>query len=136
MEGAFDMMSPRTTPGSLFEQIGGEAGVRKLVDEFYARVLADPELRPFFEKTPMERLRAMQYEFFAAALDGPLAYKGKMMSDVHKGRGIDIDHFARFIDKLLETLESYDLSDEMVHTIIGRLNVYVDEITGGTNFAG
>jgi len=120
---------------TLFEQIGGEPVVRKLVDSFYERVVADKELAPFFLHTPMDRLRNMQYEFFAAALDGPSKYSGQTLSHVHFGRGIDIDHFARFIDRLLETLEGYNLSDEAIHAIIGRLNVYVDEITGGTNDA-
>jgi hemoglobin len=129
-------MTPATLQKTLFDQLGGAPAIRSLVDDFYARVLADEELRPFFEKSSMDRLRRMQYEFFAAALDGPSEYRGHTISDVHIGRGIDVDHFARFIDRLLETLENKNLSDEMVHAIIGRLNVYVDDITGGSGFSG
>lgn len=118
---------------TLFDRIGGEEGIRTLVDDFYARVLADPKLKPFFEDTPMERLRNMQYEFFAAALDGPSAYKGKPLSYVHFGRGISKEHFGHFIDRLLDSLQNLNLSTETVHQIIGRLNVYADEITGSTN---
>ena len=125
-----------TAQKSLFERIGGEAAIKALVDDFYRRVLEDPQLRPFFENTPMDRLRNMQYEFFAAALDGPSVYNGKQLSHVHFGRGIEVGHFGRFIDRLFDTLAGLHLSQDTVHEIIGRLNVYVDEITGGTNDAG
>lgn len=130
-------MSPAPTARpTLFEQIGGEPAIRKLVDDFYRRVFADAELKAFFENTPKDRLLRMQYEFFAAALDGPSKYEGKQLSDVHFGRGIDIASFGRFSDRLFDALGGLNLSDETVHEIIGRLNVYVDEITGGTNDAG
>jgi hemoglobin len=33
---------------TLFERIGGEQKIAEVVDDFYDRVLADPELKPFF----------------------------------------------------------------------------------------
>ncbi len=57
---------------ALFDRVGGEQGVRNLVRSFYDRVLRDPELAPFFEDASIDRLYSMQYEFFAAALGGPV----------------------------------------------------------------
>ena len=34
---------------TLFERVGGEQTISDLIHEFYDRVLADPELKPFFE---------------------------------------------------------------------------------------
>ena len=34
---------------TLFEKVGGEQTINDLIHEFYDRVLADPELKPFFE---------------------------------------------------------------------------------------
>ena len=121
---------------TLFDQVGGEAAVQGLVDDFYRRVLEDPQLKPFFENTPMERLRTMQYEFFAAALDGRSHYQGQVLSNVHFGRGIEVGHFGRFIDRMFDSLVGLHLSQDTIHEIIGRLNVYADEITGGTNDSG
>jgi hemoglobin len=122
-----------TSKQTLFDRVGGEEGIRKLVDEFYERVLSDPKLVPFFTETPMERLRTMQYEFFAAALDGPSKYQGKQLSYVHFGRGISKEHFGRFIDRLFDTLMAHDRIDvDTRHAIISRLNLYADEITGST----
>lgn len=115
---------------TLFERVGGEAGVEKLVDDFYTSVLADPELASFFSNTPLDKLRRMQYEFFAAALDGPVKYTGKALGPAHSGLGITRQHVKRFLDHLLETVEGLDLDEDEVLDVISRVNRYVDEITG------
>ena len=35
---------------TLFERVGGEQAINDLIHEFYDRVLADLELKPFFKK--------------------------------------------------------------------------------------
>lgn len=121
---------------SLFERIGGEHIIAEVVDEFYDRVLADPELKPFFKNTSMDKLRCMQREFFSAALDGPITYTGKPLAHVHHGRGITKHHFTLFVNHLLDTLKYYEISDQEVADIISRINTYADEITGDISPAG
>jgi hemoglobin len=128
--------TPATDQPTLYQRIGGEAAVARLVEDFYRRVLADEELQPFFEGVPMERLRAMQREFFAAALDGPGHYTGRPLSEAHYGRGIEARHLRRFLDHLLETLEDQQLEEGDVLAIVSRINRYVGEITGRGEFAG
>ena len=116
---------------SLYERIGGAAAVEKLIDDFYVRVVEDEELAPFFKDTEMEKLRRMQKEFFAVALDGPSEYTGRPLSYVHHGRGIKPSHFQRYVDHLNETLEGFEISERDHLDIISRVNTYVDEIVGG-----
>ncbi len=49
---------------SLFDKLGGTKSIEAVVDEFYKRVLADTELKPFFPKTNMTWLRMRQVQFF------------------------------------------------------------------------
>ncbi len=58
---------------SLYEQAGGEAVFRRLVDEFYARVEADPYLRPMFPED-MEEGKRWQYLFLSQFFGGPQTY--------------------------------------------------------------
>jgi truncated hemoglobin YjbI len=60
-----------TQAQSLYTRVGGEAGVAQLVDAFYGRVLADPELKGFFERTSIEKLTAMQRDFLPWHWVGP-----------------------------------------------------------------
>lgn len=120
---------------TLYERIGGKPVVKQLVEEFYGRVLADPELKPFFAHASMERLRHMQYEFFSAALDGPVEYSGQPVYMAHHGRGINNHHLSLFLDHLLETIKAAHPDEQDVLDIINRINLYADEITGSTSRA-
>lgn len=121
---------------TLFERIGGDATIASLVGAFYQRVLSDEELRPFFANTSMEKLRCMQREFFAAALDGPMRYTGRPLAEVHHGRGIQPRHMRLFLQHLVATLRGHGIDEEDVYEIASRLNLYADEITGATTVDG
>lgn len=121
---------------TLYKRVGGEQTISELIHEFYDRVLADPELKPFFEKTSMDKLRRMQREFFSAALDGPIIYSGRPLSHVHHGRGITKRHFALYVSHLIDTLQDQGINDQDAQEIIGRINTYADEITGDVGSAG
>ena len=50
----------RSNRVTLYERIGGEATVARMMDSFYERVLADPELAPFFAGVSLQKVRSMQ----------------------------------------------------------------------------
>lgn len=128
------------TEPTLFERAGGEEGISKLIDVFYDKVMADPELSPFFVNTETSKLRAMQKEFFSEALGGPLFYSGRSMREVHAGRGIKKSHLTRFTDHLLATLQEHQeelsLSNQDIDAIYSRIALEADEISGGGSETG
>jgi hemoglobin len=121
---------------TLYERLGGAAGVAVLIDRFYDKVVSDPELAPFFRRTTLEKLRAMQREFFAAALDGPQSYSGLSLAAAHSGRGITPHHFSRYVGCLLETLTEIGVAPRDIRAVVDRIATYADDITGGTAEAG
>ena len=114
---------------TLYEKIGGENAVLRLVDSFYDRVLADENLSEFFKNTPMQRLKQMQKEFFTIALGGPETYSGLSLSHAHQGKGIYAKHFKAFVDHLLATLSEFNLSEDERYQIISDVNHYVGDVT-------
>jgi len=52
---------------NIYDSIGGVPAVRAAVDDFYTRVLADARLATFFTGTDLDRLKAHQRAFIAAA---------------------------------------------------------------------
>jgi hemoglobin len=102
---------------SLYEIIGGEAALPPVVDDFYDRVLADPELRGFFAGTNMNRLKARQVEFFAAALGGPLPYTGPSLRDAHQGRGIEQKHFDLVAGHLVAALRAAGVPQDVIDQV-------------------
>ena len=121
---------------TLFARIGGEKTIAELLGDFYDRVLADPELKPFFNNTSMDKLGRMQREFFSAALDGPITYTGKPLGHVHHGRGITKHHFALYVNHLIDTLRDHGITDQDAQDIIGRISTYANEITGDFGSVG
>ncbi len=120
----------------LLERLGGPTAVAGFVQELYDRVLADPELAPFFEKTSMGRLRKMQHEFLVAALDGPVSYSGAELTAVHRGRGITDRHFAKFCGHFADVLEAKDVSSLDVDLVLSRLSMTKDKVVGTSNTDG
>lgn len=115
---------------TLFDRVGGEQGVKNLVRAFYDRVLKDPELAEFFEGASIDRLYRMQFEFFAAALGGPVTYSGLSIHQAHYGLGVEKEDFSRFVNHLIDTLKAFQVTDQEINTLISRVNTYADEVTG------
>ncbi len=59
---------------SLYEAVGGEATFRALVERFYARVEADPLLRPMFPED-LEPGKRWQFLFLSQYFGGPRSYE-------------------------------------------------------------
>ncbi|MBD0324071.1 MAG: group 1 truncated hemoglobin [Aldersonia sp.] len=113
---------------SIYEQIGGQEALITVVDDFYKRVLADPQLAGFFAGSNMSRLKGKQVEFFAAALGGPDEYSGLSMKDTHRGRGIGQIHFDLVAKHLSESLADAGVPDATVEKIIGAIAPLSDDI--------
>jgi hemoglobin len=58
---------------TLYTEIGGQETIDKLVEAFYPRVYANPELRPLFEGD-MEEIKRKQRMFLPQFLGGPALY--------------------------------------------------------------
>jgi hemoglobin len=122
---------------SLFDKIGGRDAVAGMVGRFYRRVLEDPELAPYFRGVSMDKLRRMQFEFFSAALGGPIAYSGRSVIHAHQHLRITRPHLQAFVQHLFETLAEYPLTEKDRYDVIARINTYTDEVvSAGTGLGG
>ncbi|HWG02270.1 MAG TPA: group 1 truncated hemoglobin [Trebonia sp.] len=117
-----------TADVQIFDVIGGEPALTAVVDDFYVRVMADPQLAPFFAGVNMNKLKGRQVEFFAAALGGPDVYEGGSMRDVHVGRGISQADFDKVAHHLSGALADAGVDDETVTRIIGAIAPLSDDI--------
>jgi hemoglobin len=113
---------------SIFESIGGESALTAVVDDFYVRVLADPQLAGFFAGANMPKLKGRQVEFFAAALGGPDFYQGASMREAHAGRGIGKADFDKVALHLTAALAAAGVPAETVAQIAGAVTPLADDI--------
>ena len=127
--------APADTP-TVYDRIGGHEALEVVVDDFYARVLADDELKGFFTGSNINRLKGKQVEFFAAALGGPDPYTGAPMKQVHQGRGIKMSHFALVAGHLADALCAAGVPPAIVDEIIAAISPLAADIASDHASAG
>ncbi len=115
------------TERSIYDLIGGEEALVDVVDDFHARVLADPALRPFFAGVPC-RFKSHQMEFFGEALGGPHPYTGAPLREAHHGRGIQRRHFDLVAAHLVDALLAAGVAPPIVGEIISVILPLAPEI--------
>ncbi|MBI1369431.1 MAG: group 1 truncated hemoglobin [Planctomycetes bacterium] len=115
---------------TLYDRIGGEIGLEKMVDGLYERVLADPMLAPFFKDTPMDKQRRMQREFMAVALGAAAHHSDTSLAWAHAERGITFEHFNRFCQHMSESLKAMNIDDATVHEVLQHMALYKNAIIG------
>jgi hemoglobin len=101
---------------SLFEHAGGEPGIRRFIEIFYASVLADPVLHPLFgdgKPEHVDQLTAFDCESFG----GPAEFSRSMggfahLIDVHRGLRITEPQRQRFVELYLAAADKAGLPDD------------------------
>ena len=106
---------------SLFDKLGGAKSIEAVVDEFYKRVLANAELKPFFARINMTWLRMRQVQFFTQALGGPALYMGKSMKEAHAKITIGQHHFDRVAMHLVDTLRSFGVAQGEIDAVVSAV---------------
>jgi hemoglobin len=117
---------------SLFERLGQEAGIRTAVDDFYVRVVSDPELAPYFEGIDLPRLRRHQTALLAQVTGGPVEYSGRDLAVGHAGLGITPADFDRVVGHLVATLTGLGVSTEDIGEVGTALTAHRDDIVTAT----
>jgi hemoglobin len=120
-----------TTP-TLFQRLGGEVSIDVAVDQFYDRLLNDPELAPFFASVDMRRQRAHQKAFLAMALGGPRKYGGRSLGEAHSHLDINDRHFDLVAGHLAAVLEGLGVPQELIDEVVMAIDGLRDIVLGRT----
>jgi hemoglobin len=81
---------------SLYKRMGGYDVIAAVVDDFFGRFGADPQLAPFLgglNAAAGARVRQNFIDFFCAQTGGPCVYNGRDMRAAHTGLAIRDAHF-------------------------------------------
>jgi methyl-accepting chemotaxis protein len=99
-----------------------------VVEVFYLHVLADAELRPFFDETNLQWLKARQKQFFGQALGGPEKYKGRPMRPAHAHLAIEQRHFNRVAEHLITALKELKVDLALIQEVVTAVAPLAAEI--------
>jgi hemoglobin len=95
---------------TLYQRLGGYDALAAVTDAFVGRLVADPELAPFFAghgAHSLAQIRQLVIEQLCAATGGPCLYTGRDMRTTHAGLGITAPQWARSVGHFVATLDQF-----------------------------
>jgi hemoglobin len=108
-------MSEQAQRESLYEHAGGEAGLHRLEQIFYASVLRDPLLKPLFGAGRASHVEHLTM-FTAETFGGPDRFSRELgfqhLIDVHRGLHITEAQRERFVELYLAALDAAGMPDD------------------------
>lgn len=128
-------VKPPATPRSLYDRLGGEKGITKVVDDFVANVVADPNYKDKHKKHFIEgdvaALKRKLIDQVGQATGGPQKYTGKGMKEAHAGLGITDADFDTLVADLTKALDNNGVAkqdrDELLTMLGGMRNEIVEK---------
>lgn len=115
-----------------FERVGGEAGLRAIIDDFLDRVFSDVMIGYLFDDKPKARIRALEVRYAAAHLGGPDTYDGRPMDVAHRASTIFDGHFARRMWLLRETLVAHRVPGDVMERWLAHNEAQREHVLAGS----
>ena len=112
-----------------FEELGGEAFLSAIIDDFVERVFADTMIGYLFARANKERVKRFEYEHAAEFLGAPVTYKGRPLRDAHGKHPIMGGHFGRRRQILKNTLEAHGVPAHIIAAWLAHQDALKDEVT-------
>jgi hemoglobin len=117
---------------TLFDDLGGEPALRKIIDRFVDRVFDDVMIGFFFRNARRERVKAKEYEFAAKHLGANIEYTGRPLDEAHRAHPIMGGQFARRLMILKETLEAAKVPEHVKQHWLSHTESMRPLVTGDT----
>ncbi len=117
------------TSPSLFEQLGGEAKLRRIIDRFVDSVFDDVMIGFFFDRANRARIKAKEYEFAAQHLGADVQYSGRPLREAHARHPIMGGQFMRRLQLLRDALQTEDVPDHIVQHWVEHTESLRDQVT-------
>lgn len=106
---------------ALFRELGGQAGIDRIVDDFVPRLVADPRTAEFFRKARQDHLRQMLAEQFCQVSGGGCAYTGLPMPVAHHDMDISKGDFNALVEVLQASMDAQHVPFATQNRLLARL---------------
>jgi len=105
----------------LFADMGGQAGIDKIVDASVDNYLADDRIKAIFDESNIDRLRAEFKVQICQVAGGPCAYKGHDMTEAHKGLHLTNADFNAVVEDLQGAMDKVGVPFTVQNRFLARL---------------
>jgi truncated hemoglobin YjbI len=128
-----DIVEPNA---SLYAQLGGNAAISAVIDQFITNVAGDARINAFFADAAADparllKLRNNLINQIGEATGGPEKYTGATMKASHKGMGVSEAHFNALVDDLVKSLDKFKVLPKPKSQLLGALAAMKADIVEG-----
>jgi hemoglobin len=118
---------------TVYDRLGGEAGLRAVVDDFVARIDGDERINGYFRNASLDvdRLARCLVLQLGQATGGPQAYPAegcRDMASAHAGLGVSTRDYGDLMSHLVAALEAAGASASDVAAVTGALEPHRGDI--------
>lgn len=118
------MQNEKKKPTTIYEWVGGQETIRRLVEAFYPKVLEHPLLRPIFPED-IHPVKEKQYMFLSQFFGGPALYTEQYGHPMMRARHLPFEITPERADAWLDCMEramiEIGLTDEERDLMLTRL---------------
>jgi truncated hemoglobin YjbI len=124
------------TNASLYAQLGGNAAISAVIDQFIANVAGDARINAFFADAAADPARLMKLRNnlinqVGAATGGIEKYTGLDMKAAHKGMGVGEADFNVLVEDLVKSLDKFKVLPKPKSQLLGALAAMKGDIVEG-----
>lgn len=102
----------------LYEELGGLEKLKEIVNTFVDKMYDDIMIGFFFRKADKNRIKEKEFEFLAQFLGADIKYSGLALPEAHDKHKIMGGQFSRRKQILKETLEQYNIPENIINEIM------------------
>lgn len=111
----------QTPPPSLYQQLGAEEGITRIVDGLLFEIEHDDRIVHHFSDTDIPRFRRLLAEQLCELSGGPCQYSGGTMQDSHRGFNITLADYDALVEGLIKVMQRQNISIASQNQLLGLL---------------
>ena len=115
------ILAANPAAATLYDDLGAQPGLERIVEDATARFLADPRVGPTFAETNMDRFKRLLLAQLCQLADGPCVYKGRDMAAAHRGLGLTRAQFNAVAEDLQDALTAQGIGYQTQNRLIAIL---------------
>ena len=115
-------------PDELYQELGAQAGVARLVDALIVEIKANPRVMIFFQDTQFDYFRDRLIEDICVRSGGPCTYQGLSMADAHSGMAIRESEFNYFVEDTQKAMQAVGLKTSTQNKLLALLALERSEV--------
>jgi len=119
---------------TLYARLGGYDAIAAVADDLLPRLMADPQLRRFWDhrgEDGLRREKQLLIDFLCHASGGPLYYTGRNMRTTHRGMRISDGDWQAFLGRLNATLDHFSVPERERREVVAFVESTKGEIVEG-----